>query len=91
MAIEFNIEIISPEKLIYSGKAISLTCPAWQGYLGILADHAPLAAKLKSGTITIKEPSGRDISFPLKGAGFLEVLNNTVTLLLGSADQLTVG
>jgi len=84
MAKEFSIEIISPEKNIYSGKIISLVAPAQLGYLGVLADHAPLAANTVSGKIILREASGRVVNIETKATGFLEVLNNHVTLLLSS-------
>ena len=54
MARKFKIEIVTPEKLVFSEEIESLVIPAERGYLGVLAGHAPLLATLQPGEITIK-------------------------------------
>ena len=78
----FNLSIVSPEKTIYDAKAVSLVAPCALGYLGVLADHAPLAATLEKGKIIIREETGNTVTLESLGSGFLEVLNNNVTLIL---------
>ena len=82
MAKSFNLNIIKPDKIIYEGKVISLVVPAALGYLGVLANHAPLIANLISGKIIIREESGKEVIFHSKSKGFLEVLKNNVTMIL---------
>jgi len=82
----FNITIITPEKTIYEGKASSLIAPCEYGYLGVLADHAPLIANVTSGKITVSNDLVPPQTFDFKGKGFLEVLNNNVTMLLTQAE-----
>ncbi len=83
----FNITIITPEKTMYEGKASSLIVPCEYGYLGVLADHAPLIANVKSGKITIKSDQATPQTFDFKGKGFLEVLKNNVTMILTQAES----
>jgi F-type H+-transporting ATPase subunit epsilon len=83
----FDITIISPEKTMYEGKAFSLIAPCEYGYLGVLADHAPLIANVTSGKITVKKELDTPQIFDFKGKGFLEVLNNNVTILLTQAES----
>lgn len=83
----FNIIIITPEKTIYEGKASSLIAPCEYGYLGVLADHAPLIANVTSGKITVRNDQVLPQVFDFKGKGFLEVLNNNVTMLLTQAES----
>ncbi len=78
----FNLIIISPDKIEYEGKVISAVVPAALGYLGILANHAPLAANLASGKIILQEESGERKIFYHKSKGFLEILKNNVTIIL---------
>jgi len=78
----FELSIISPEKTVYKGRVVSLVAPAHLGYLGVLADHAPLIAALKKGKIIFKEESGEQKAFQCEDKGFLEVLKNNVTILL---------
>lgn len=77
----FNLKIIDPEKTIYEGKVSSLIVPSALGYLGILADHAPLMAYLKSGKVTFKEEQEKTQTLSLKEDGFIEVINNNATIL----------
>ncbi len=85
MAKLFNLEIITPDKLIYQGEVVSLVAPAELGYLGVLADHAPLIANTVSGKITLRDRSGKSKAFVAKAGGFLRVLKNNATLILESA------
>ena len=82
MAKTFNLTIMAPENIIYEGPAVSLIVPAELGYLGILADHAPLGANLRRGTITLRKDSGQTVKFASGDKGFIEVLKNNVTILL---------
>ena len=78
----FNLNILTSEKTVYEGKAVSLIVPAALGYLGVLVDHAPLAANLAKGKIVIKKESGESLILSLKENGFIEVLKNNVTILV---------
>jgi len=88
MAKSFNISIVSPEKIAYEGKAVSLIAPCESGYLGVLADHVPLICNLKSGNIFLRKTLQENISFKVSGKGFLEVLKNNVTILVDSIVDL---
>lgn len=84
MAKEFNLTILAPENVIYEGKAVSLIVPSELGFMGVLADHAPLIANLRGGRITVKKDSGEREIFESGGNGFIEVLKNNVTVLVAS-------
>lgn len=84
MAKLFEVNILNPEKVIYKGQIISLVVPAEFGYLGVLADHAPLIANLVPGKITIREGSDKVINIDSGSNGFLEIQENKVSLLLDS-------
>jgi len=78
----FNLNITTQDKTLYEGKVSSLVAPSKLGYLGVLADHAPLIASLAPGRIVLKEdPSGQKV-FDSKGGGILEIMKNNVTILL---------
>ena len=81
----FHVNILTPEKNIFEGEIVSLIVPAALGYLGILADHAPLAASLKAGKIIFRGNTGEQTVLYSKDRGFLEVAKNKVTVLLDSA------
>jgi F-type H+-transporting ATPase subunit epsilon len=78
----FQFGIYSSDKTIYEGEVASLVAPSESGYLGILAFHAPVVAKLKPGVITFKDSAGVAKAIEIKQTGYLEVLRNNVTILL---------
>lgn len=84
----FSVEIISPEKIIYRADIQSLVVPSELGYLGILADHAALIAHLAEGKIILKDGAGEERVFHSGSQGFLEVLENKVTIVLDAAGNL---
>lgn len=84
----FHLDIVSAEKIIYSGKIESLIVPSQSGYAGILANHAPFVAVLKTGVITLRDNLGHSTVFNLSGKGLIEVLKNKATLLIDSASQI---
>ena len=86
MSAIFNVNIVTPQKIVYEGLAASLVVPAEFGYLGVLAHHAPIVASLVRGTITVRDSSGHSRTFGCPGKGFLEVAGNAATLLLDSVD-----
>ena len=53
MSTEFNIEIISPDKTIYSGKTQEAILPCFEGQVTVLKDHIPLITFLRPGLIEI--------------------------------------
>lgn len=86
MAKSFKLIIITTEKTVYDAEVTSIIAPGDLGYLGVLADHAPLITSLKSGNLEITDSHGSKNTMILSG-GFMEVLKNTVTIL---ADAITV-
>ncbi len=79
------VEIVSPSGKIFTGEATGLKAPGVQGSFEVLNNHAPMIAAFEVGTIRITVPSGNRITFATSG-GFLEVMNNTVTVLAESAE-----
>ena len=74
-----RVSVISPEQTVYQGEADAVVAPAWDGELGILRGHAPLMALLGTGELRIRRGSVTD-RFQVAG-GFLQVVDNTVTVL----------
>lgn len=83
MAKTFQVGIYSTDQTLYEGEAISLILPSLaSGYLGVLADHAPLVTRLSAGKVTLRLSTGETRVMGISAGGFLEVLRNQVTLLL---------
>jgi F-type H+-transporting ATPase subunit epsilon len=79
---QFQVNIVTPEKIVYSGMISSMIVPAELGYLGILANHVSFIANLVPGKISMRDGSKQLAAIDSKAKGFLKVLNNNVTLLL---------
>jgi F-type H+-transporting ATPase subunit epsilon len=82
VAKSFNVSIIAPDRKVYEGAAQSLVVPAGLGYLGVLADHAPLLTTLTRGRITIRDSAGKTAVFDCAGDGFMRVSRNRAVLLV---------
>ncbi len=78
----FQLNILTSDKSIYEGRAVSLSAPGEEGYLGVLPDHTALVTTLVAGKIIFKDQKGEQKIVESKGKGFLEVLNNEVTVVL---------
>lgn len=75
-----QLEIITPEKKIYSGTITSVQLPGSQGSFAILNHHAPIIATLEKGKIKVVEQNGRTLYFDIEG-GVVENKNNTIIVL----------
>jgi F-type H+-transporting ATPase subunit epsilon len=87
MARKFKVEIVTPEKLVFSGEVESLVVPADRGYLGVLAGHAPLLAALQPGEIVMKGGPSGETRYATSG-GFMEVTPARTSLLTESAEDI---
>jgi len=88
MATLFQVDIVTPEAVIWSGEAELLTARTTEGDIGILANHEPTMAALATGAVTIHH-EGTVTAAAIHG-GFLQIYKNSVTLLTDSA-ELTEG
>jgi len=85
MADTFELEIVTPEKMIVRDVAEEMQIPGKDGYLGILPQHAPLITELAVGEITYRNAN---ITHHLAVAwGFAEVLPHKVTILAETAER----
>ncbi len=85
MPASFHIDIVSPTGSVFSGAAQRLQAPGIQGSFEVLHNHAPMIAAINLGPIYVTLESGDRIAFATTG-GFVEVLNNTVTVLAEEAE-----
>lgn len=85
MADTFQLEIVTPEKLVVKDSAEEAQIPGLNGYLGILPGHAPLITELAVGVISYRM---RGETHTLSVAwGFVEVLPDKVTILAEAAER----
>ena len=82
-----NVEILTPEKKLYSGDVFGVQLPGITGLFEILDKHAPLVSALGKGTIKILKDKNTFESFSIV-SGFVEVLNNKATVLVEGAEAI---
>jgi F-type H+-transporting ATPase subunit epsilon len=75
-----QLQIITPEKTLFSAEAEMVTAPGTEGEFGVLPGHAPFISSLKPGTITVDIAGGQQRTFEVSG-GFAEVGPEGVTIL----------
>jgi F-type H+-transporting ATPase subunit epsilon len=83
---KFNVDIVTPRKVVFSGQVQSISAPGECGGFQVLVGHAPLLSSLTVGEIKIVDASGATIRYATSG-GFLEVKNNKVIVLAETAEQ----
>ncbi len=74
------LEIITPEKKLFSGDVESIKLPGVEGSFGVLDNHAPIIASLKKGTVKVTDTKKQVENFEING-GVVEVLKNKVIVL----------
>jgi F-type H+-transporting ATPase subunit epsilon len=85
MAMTLHVDIVSAEKLLYSGTAEVVIAPGMRGELGIYPRHTPLLTTLKPGSVRIKVPNQDEEELVYVSGGILEVQPHIVTILSDSA------
>lgn len=80
-----RLEVVTPEKKVYSEDVRFVVVPGVVGELGILPDHAPLMSGLKVGVMKVQQ-EGKNFKMAVSG-GFVEVRSSRVTVLADSAER----
>ena len=75
-----NLEIVTPDKELYSGEASLVQLPGIDGLFEILNNHAPLISALKKGQVKVVDGQNETKFFEVHG-GVVEVLDNKVLVL----------
>jgi len=80
-----NLEILTPEKKLYSGNVYGVQLPGITGLFEVLEKHAPLVSALKAGRLKILKDRNNQVNYFDIQSGFVEVINNNVTVLVEGA------
>src|SRR2546428_11778426 len=81
----FQLEIVTPEKMVVRDAAEEMQIPGKNGYLGILPGHAPLITELAVGQISFRSDAHEE--HLAVAWGFAEVLPDKVTILAETAER----
>ena len=82
----FHFELVSPQKLLFSGEVEQVDVPGAEGEFGVLADHAPMVTTLRPGILTVYGASGAQKIVVL--GGFAEVSADGLTVLADVAEAV---
>jgi len=83
MADKIKFDLVSPERLLLSKQVDMVTVPGTEGYMGVIAGHAPLVSTLRAGMIDMLD-DGVDTRFFIRG-GFAEINPTKITVLAEEA------
>lgn len=82
----FHFELVSPEKLVFSGDVEQVDVPGTEGDFGVLAGHAPFVTTLRPGILTVHGAGGAQKIVVL--GGFAEVSAEGLTVLADVAEAV---
>jgi F-type H+-transporting ATPase subunit epsilon len=82
---ELNVDIVTPERVVYSGPVTEIRVPGHSGEFGVLAGHANYLALLQAGVATII--TGQDNKRFVIGRGFAEAGTERVVILTDSYED----
>jgi F-type H+-transporting ATPase subunit epsilon len=82
----FHFELVSPQKLLFSGEVEQVDVPGAEGEFGVLAEHAPMVTTLRPGILTVHSSGGAQQIVVL--GGFAEVSAAGLTVLADVAEAV---
>ena len=80
-----NLEILTPERKLFSGDVYGVQLPGVTGLFEVLDKHAPLVSALKTGRVKILKDKNNSLAYFTIQSGFVEVIHNKVTVLVEGA------
>jgi F-type H+-transporting ATPase subunit epsilon len=80
------LEILTPERKIFSGDVYGVQLPGIGGSFEVLEKHAPMVSALKTGKLKVLTDKTNSTSYDIQ-SGFVEVLNNKTTVLIEGAEE----
>jgi F-type H+-transporting ATPase subunit epsilon len=78
MAATFNFELVTPERLVFSGEAQQVVVPGMEGDFAVLAGHSPFISTLRPGILEVTLPQGRQRLLVKKGVAEADPTRLTV-------------
>jgi F-type H+-transporting ATPase subunit epsilon len=88
MANSYPLDVVTPERNLLSEDVTETNAPGTEGYLGILAHHAPIMTELVPGEVRITHADDRTVSRIVISGGFLEMSpDGRATILADSAQR----
>ncbi len=79
----YQLQVVTPQGIAYHGDVVHSLIPAVDGFVGVLANHAPYVTVSSGGRFEVREKDGQEKKFQV-GVGFFEVARNKATFLVQS-------
>ena len=83
----FYLKIIAANRVFYSGRCRSIIVPEYDGQKEILAHHEDMVIAVNDGEMRFQPEGSDNWEYAVVGIGFVEIVNNRVTLLVESAER----
>lgn len=83
----FYLKIIAANRVFYSGRCRSIIVPEYDGQKEILAHHEDMVIAVNDGEMRFQPEGSDNWEYVVVGIGFVEIVNNRVTLLVESAER----
>ncbi len=87
MAVTFHLEVLTPNRKAMDEQVVSIVVPGELGYLGVLANHAPLITTLSAGDLKVTFDGNQEKYYQIAG-GILKVARNEAVLLTESIEEI---
>lgn len=81
----FELDLVTADRSVFSGRVTSLKAPGTEGAFGVLADHAPMVAALTAGVVEFTDIEGKRHYVAISG-GFFEIFRNCAIILADTAE-----
>lgn len=82
---QFQLEVVTPEKVVYSDQVESVIMPGWSGYMGVMVNHTPYITGIQTGTVTVKKEGTEEKLAVTKG--FVMIQPDRTILLVDTAER----
>ena len=82
----FDLTVVTPERTAIDRRVVSVTIPTYDGYIGIWANHAPLMAGMRIGSLEYETENGVKEVLAVTN-GFVEVADNRVLILADAVEH----
>jgi F-type H+-transporting ATPase subunit epsilon len=82
----FQLEVVTPDRVVLEEEVTALVAPGIEGYLGVLANHAPMVTELAVGELRYTDTHRHEHRLAVSG-GFMQVAGNRTTVLADSAER----
>jgi F-type H+-transporting ATPase subunit epsilon len=82
----FDLEIVTPERIVFEGKVDSVTVPGTHTPFQMLVNHAPIVSSLAVGSLKFTDAQGTTHTYATSG-GFVQMLNNKASVVVETAEE----